>query len=133
MGFAKWAVDKAYQNHAIKYIKREHQAFVDSAEVGRTYWSAGPYISAKWSVDPLTEDVHMKFVFVKKDVGRLLASNGLTSWQIWWEFGPLTSIPQQTQADINTRNARLYGGESARIEAEIQKLFPASYEAFVNA
>jgi len=145
MGLLSWASDKAYIQRAINQLRAEHDQFVRTAakQLGTTYWTLAPEIAAA-NNPHVNYDIHGQYVFTgysRTFPSQLVSTGGTCTWTIWYRYGPLTTIPQQTAATWEAAHAKGHAAELARMQqavndqaiAELRRLYPHSVKALVNA
>jgi hypothetical protein len=132
---------------AMKQIEGEYQAWLNTVQYGRPYWTVSPVYPARPDLD-WTYDIHGGPWTFDGRKGQWPFNNELrvtdshrTSWQIWKEHGPLTPVPQQTTASWEERHMPGHVAEMKRMElavkqeaiAELRRRYPASIEAVLSA
>jgi hypothetical protein len=127
----------------ITRIRAEHDAFVRTATLGTTYYTAEPHST----YDGYTgRPVHVPITFTRKGsgihAGQLIAADSNSpSWAIWNQYGPLTTQSMPTADDYRNADDAAFAGASARMQqqttaaatAEIRRLYPVSARHLVAA
>jgi hypothetical protein len=137
---AKFLADDAAGNAAVRAVRREHDEWMRTAQLGTPYWTLNPTHTPS-AAEPwgYVEDVHGgPYVFVgPAGLGmpnQLKTANGWSSWRIWWEHGALTLVPQQTARDLEAKHWRRHQAEMdraaqtvlAQAQAELARRYPAT-------
>jgi len=129
------AASSVISARAVKQIRREHDEFVRTAQLGTVYYTLAPSTTSE---EFTRRPVHTALTFVKvanwgPRTGQLITDGGTGSWTLWYQLGPLTATRMPTAADHTAADERSYAAFSRRAQAEIQTLFPASVKHLVAA
>lgn len=142
---AQFLTDDHHGNKLVAAVRREHDAWMRTARLGVRYWTVAPAITAGNNAMSDAYDIHGEYIFTGPAgfgmPNQLKAEGGTTSWRVWYQHGPLTTVPQQTAASWEAAHAGRHAAETARMQqaindaaiAELRRLYPASVNALVNA
>lgn len=142
---AAFLADDFHGNKLVAAVRREHDTWMRTARLGVPYWTVAPAIAAADNAMDSAYDIHGQYVFTGPAgfgmPNQLKAEGGTTSWRVWYEHGPLTTVPQQTAASWEAAHSAGHAAEIARMQqavndqaiAELRRLYPASVKALVNA
>lgn len=144
MSLITWALNKNHAHKHIEQMRAEHLkwALEASKNFGTTWWTVAPTVPV--AGNPNVEyDIHGQYVFNRWNPFQrthLIGPNAADSWQIWWHYGPLTNVPQQTTESWTAARMAGHTAEMARAQKAVQaaidqawNLYPASAKALVNA
>ena len=144
MSLLNWASNRYYIEKHMKQMRREHDEWAREAakRLGTTYWTITPrYSSAETGLDYNDHGEYTFTGWAGWPFSDQLTTGSIRSWEIWWHYGPMTTTRQQTAASYHAANLGRHNAEMSRAEqavndaaiAELQRLYPVSAKALVNA
>lgn len=142
MNIVSRVIDQAYVRRAEAQMLREHDDWMRTAKLNTPYWTVAPIHPHRPDM-AWTYDIHGgPYEFTKPWCFGMhgLGGNGLSSWRLWYQHGPLTPVPQQTTASWHAQHAKVHDlamqNAAATVDqqviAELRRRYPASTRALAG-